>query len=118
MNMLSQFLTSGGWLVPAGVFGVILFGAWALLSIMADRDERPLARLKRLSSGWRHAGGAAESSVLRKNDRVQEILALAAPALSRPLMPKSEYEQSQLKMRLATAGWRSESAVSVYLGLK
>ena len=41
-----------------------------------------------------------------------------AKALSGPLMPKSEGEQSALKNKLAHAGFRSESAVSVYLGLR
>jgi tight adherence protein C len=41
-----------------------------------------------------------------------------AKALAGPLMPKTELEQSQLKVKLANAGFRSESAVNVYLGLK
>jgi tight adherence protein C len=41
-----------------------------------------------------------------------------AKALSQPLMPQTELEQSQLKVRLANAGFRSDSAVSVYLGLR
>jgi tight adherence protein C len=116
MNSLAQLFSNGGWILPAAVFGVILFGAWAMLSLMADREERPLERLKRLNP--MQGRGHAEPTVLRQNTRVQEILQMAAPALSKPLMPKSEYEQSQLKLRLATAGWRGENAVSIYLGLK
>jgi tight adherence protein C len=41
-----------------------------------------------------------------------------AKALSSPRMPKTELEQNQLKVRLANAGFRSDSAVSVYLGLR
>ncbi|HEY1861567.1 MAG TPA: hypothetical protein VGG61_14500, partial [Gemmataceae bacterium] len=41
-----------------------------------------------------------------------------AKALSQPLMPQTELEQSAIKIRLANAGFRSESAVSVYLGLR
>ena len=33
-------------------------------------------------------------------------------------MPKTELEQSALKIKLANAGFRSESAVNVYLGLR
>ena len=40
-----------------------------------------------------------------------------AKALAGPLMPKTELEQSQLKIKLANAGFRSESAANVYLGL-
>jgi tight adherence protein C len=41
-----------------------------------------------------------------------------AKALATPLMPKTELEQNALKLRLANAGFRSDSAVSVYLGLQ
>ena len=41
-----------------------------------------------------------------------------AKALAGPLMPKTEMEQSQLKVKLANAGFRSESAANVYLGLR
>jgi len=41
-----------------------------------------------------------------------------AKALSTPLMPKTEGETSALRNKLANAGFRSESAVSVYLGLR
>ena len=41
-----------------------------------------------------------------------------AKALSGPLMPQTELEQSELKIKLANAGFRSDSAVAVYLGLR
>src|SRR5260370_34752804 len=41
-----------------------------------------------------------------------------ARALSKPLMPQTELEQSALKIRLANAGFRSDSAMAVYLGLR
>src|SRR5438093_9730166 len=113
--MLPQIFSNGTWLLGFAVFGVIMFGAWALMSILADRDERPLERLKRLDP---LAARDRESPALRRNDRVQEILEMAAPTLSKPLMPKTAVEQSQLRLRLASAGWRGESAIPVYLGLK
>ncbi len=41
-----------------------------------------------------------------------------AKALSSPLMPQTELEQSELKTRLANAGFRSEAAPLVYSGLR
>ncbi len=41
-----------------------------------------------------------------------------AKALSAPLMPQTELEQSELKIKLANAGFRSDSAVAIYLGLR
>ncbi len=118
MNIFGEILGGASWLLPVAVFGVILFGVWAAISLLADRDERPLDRLRRLNPAGLGGGLQAEPTVLKQQNRMQEILELAAPALSKPLMPKSEYEQSQLKLRLATAGWRSDNAVPVYLGLK
>ena len=118
MNTLAVSLGEGGWLLPAAIFGLFLFGAWTVMSLMADRNERPLDRLKRLNPNLPSGGGTAEPTILRQQNRMQEIIELAAPALSKPLMPKSEFEHSQLKLRLATVGLRSENAVPVYLGLK
>jgi tight adherence protein C len=46
------------------------------------------------------------------------MMAMASPALAKPLQPKTELEASALKMKLAIAGFRGETAPSVYLGLK
>lgn len=113
---MMDFFSNGAWFVPAAVFGAFLFGAWALLSIWADRDEKPLERLERMAAT--RSDAPDEPTVMKKNDRVQELLERAAPVLSKPLMPKSEFEHSQLKLRLANAGFRSENAVAIYLGLK
>jgi tight adherence protein C len=56
-------------------------------------------------------------SATAKEGRMQPI-ADAARALSKPLMPQTELEQSALKLRLANAGFRSDSAMAVYLGLR
>ena len=49
---------------------------------------------------------------------MSRMLEAAAPALSAPLKPKSAQEQSQLKLSLSYAGFRSEGAPAVYMGLK
>jgi tight adherence protein C len=41
-----------------------------------------------------------------------------AKAISEPLMPKTELEQSNLRVKLANAGFRSEAAVAVYSGIR
>jgi tight adherence protein C len=52
-----------------------------------------------------------------KKERFQGVVE-TAKALSGPLMPHTELEQSALKTKLANAGFRSDSAVAVYLGLR
>jgi tight adherence protein C len=46
------------------------------------------------------------------------MLENTAPALAKPLTPKSEAEMGKLRKKLSVAGFRSEAAPSVFLGLK
>jgi tight adherence protein C len=102
-------------LVPILVFGAFVFGVFALLSILSARNSRSSQRLDRLA---RPASLAEiEDPKLGKKDRYQGIMEVAK-SFSSPMMPQSELERSELKVRLATAGFRSESAVSVYLGIR
>jgi tight adherence protein C len=99
-------------LVCAGVVAAI----WGVLSAISQRNSKAMERLARIS---RPASLAEieDPRLAAKKERFQGVVD-AAKALSRPLMPKTELEQSQLKVRLANAGFRSDSAVSVYLGLR
>src|SRR5947209_10047275 len=53
----------------------------------------------------------------QREERMQGFMD-TAKALSKPLMPQTELEQSALKVTLANAGFRSDSAMSVYLGIR
>src|SRR6266699_2539316 len=102
-------------LIPLGVFGAFIFGVFAVLSMLSQRNSRASQRLDRLA---RPASLAEiEDPKVSKKDRFHGIME-TAKAFSAPLMPQSELEQSQLKLKLANAGFRSDSAVSVYLGLR
>jgi tight adherence protein C len=46
------------------------------------------------------------------------MLEKAAPKLSKVFEPKSELEQSQLKIRLANAGFNSPNAPQMYAGAR
>jgi len=102
-------------LVPIMVFGAFVFGVFAVLSMLSQRNSRASQRLDRLA---RPASLAEiEDPKLSKKDRFHNVIE-AAKAFSAPMMPHSELEQSELKVKLANAGFRSESAVSVYLGIR
>jgi len=101
-------------LVPLFVFGALVAGIFALLSMLSNRNSRAQERLERIS---RPASLAEIEDPKLKKDRFQGMME-TAKALSGPLMPQTELEQSQLKIRLANAGFRSDSAVAVYLGLR
>jgi tight adherence protein C len=100
--------------IPFLVFGALIAGIFSVLTLISSRNSRATERLERLS---RPASLAEIEDPRAKKERFQNVLE-AAKAMSRPLMPQTELEQSELKMRLAHAGFRSESAVSVYLGLR
>ncbi len=101
-------------LVPLLVFAALVAGLFALLSMLSNRNSRAQERLERIS---RPASLAEIEDPMLKKDRFQGVME-TAKALSGPLMPQTEIEQSQLKITLANAGFRSDSAVAVYLGLR
>jgi tight adherence protein C len=49
---------------------------------------------------------------------MSDLLTKATPQLAKPLQPKDEAEAGKLKTRLAHAGFRSENATTILLGLK
>ncbi len=72
----------------------------------------------------RTAGLSADQDLVTLQGKARQralkpsVMERAAPILSRPVMPKNEAEQSTLKARLASAGYRRESVAAVYLASK
>jgi tight adherence protein C len=103
-------------IIPFLVFGTFVAAVWAILSMISQRNSRAQERLTRLSRPASLAELEAQQPG-KKEDRLQGIVD-TAKALSKPLMPQTELEQSELKIRLANAGFRSDSSVAVYLGIR
>jgi tight adherence protein C len=101
-------------IIPLLVFVGFVGAVWGLLSMISNRNSRAQERLARLS---RPQSLADIDDKMPKKERFQGVVE-TAKALSGPLMPHTELEQSALKTRLANAGFRSDSAVAVYLGLR
>src|SRR4051812_2749074 len=101
-------------LIPLLVFAGLVAGIFSILSLISSRNSRAQERLERIS---RPASLAELEDPKGKKERFHGMVE-TAKALSGPLMPKGEGEQSELKNRLANAGFRSESAVAVYLGMR
>lgn len=101
-------------LVPVLVAVAISLGVYVLYTIFSARDERAEKRLSRFSKMM--AGEELEAST--GAEKLQELIQKAAPALAKPLESKNAEEQSNLRIKLLNAGWRSENAPSVYLGIK
>ena len=104
-------------LLPVIAFVGITTGMWGLWTIFNKKSSRaaerldewrdPFARQKR-ESGTSPGSGNAVGAIFNK----------AAPALSRALESKNELEQSNLKIRLANAGYARPNASRNFLAIK
>jgi tight adherence protein C len=103
-------------LVPCAAFLALGLAVWGGLTAIAETRARASDRLDRLMRGT--STNLGPSVLLRQQDRIQALVAKAAPALSRPLRPHNEKELGKLKLTLLNAGFRSELAVQIYLGIK
>lgn len=104
-------------LLPLALFGLFAAAAWWVLDLLADGGRnRTTERLEEL----RHPERARKDkeAALKRSDRMTQMLEKASPSLAAPLQPKNELEQSQLKLKLANSGFRSDGAASIFLGLK
>jgi tight adherence protein C len=102
-------------IIPLLVFGAIVMGIWAVLSVISQRNSRAQERLSRLSRPTSLADLDLQKQT--KGEKLKGFLE-TAKVLSSPLMPQTELEQSKLKMKLANAGFRSDAAPLVYSGIR
>jgi len=98
-------------------FVIFMGGAWLMLSLINNRNttkaEMRLERIGRPKSLAEIdlAGGKA-------NDDRFGALKATMSNLGAALEPQSDLEKNSLKIKLANAGFRSESAAAVYHGLR
>lgn len=116
MIALGNALLSFESLLPLALFGTFAAVAWWVLELVATGKPRAMERLDELRNP--HKRKSESNAALKKQDAVTRVLEKATPALAKPLQPKDEAEMGKLKLKLANAGFRSEAAGSVFLGLK
>lgn len=102
--------------VPVALFGMFAALAWFFLEYVAAGKSRTVERLDELKNPQKRR--AAAEGAMRKSDPVTRMLEKASPALAKPLTPKNAVDLGKLKTKLANAGFRTEAAGSVFLGLK
>jgi tight adherence protein C len=102
-------------LVPFAIFGLFAVGAWLVLETLGARKPRAQERLEELRNPGKRR--AAEATPVKKAATMSKMLAKATP-MSRPLQPKTDEEVGKLRRRLSEAGFRNESALGIFLGLK
>jgi tight adherence protein C len=114
--LLGQVADWYGWLVALGVFGLVAALAWVAVDFFTGKNSRAEERL----ADFRDPSGRKKRDEFgkKKTDAVSRMLESAAPSLAKPLQPKTEKEQSRLKLKLGYAGFRSEAAPQFFLGMK
>jgi tight adherence protein C len=106
-------------LTKVAIFGGVACGAWFLLELFSKNNFRAEARLDDFRDPSRRRGDAAGSrGVTKRADGMARLLERASPRMAAPLQPKTEAEVGKLRAKLNYAGFRSEAAPSVFLGLK
>jgi tight adherence protein C len=101
--------------LPFALFLTFAALAWWALEYLAASKPRALERLDEL----RNPKGRKrfEEQPITKSDAMIKVLEKASP-LGKSLEPKSEAELGKLRARLTQAGFRSEAAGGIFLGLK
>lgn len=114
--LLAQTSLGPRQVVPVIVLVGVAALVWLIMMLVNRGEGRTDKRLAEIAKAGQPGTGNAKESA--GADRFQELLQKAATTASKPLQPTSDDEQSELKMRMAHAGWRADNAVSVYLGIK
>src|SRR3954451_5998645 len=97
-------------------FLLFMLGAWVMLSLISNRNTTQAEeRLDRI--GRPKSLADIELSQQKSKDRCNGVKD-AVSSLGSALEPQSELENSNLKIKLANAGFRSETAAAVYQGLR
>jgi tight adherence protein C len=107
-------------LTKIAIFGAVACAAWLLLDVLAKGKPRAEARLEDFRDPSRRKGDGSGRArgVTKRSDGMTRLLAKASPTMAKPLQPKSEADVGKLRAKLNYAGFRSEAAPSIFLGLK
>jgi tight adherence protein C len=115
---LTLALISAALLTKIAIFGCVAAGAWIALDFLAGQRSRAEERLQEFNDPRTRRGEKLDPRLTKRSDKMTKLLERASPQLSRPLQPKTQEEANKLRDRLNHAGFRSESAPSIFLGLK
>ena len=101
-------------LLPIIAFIAITTGMWAVVTMFSKKASRASERLEE----WRDPFARQKREGGQGGTAMGNMFEKAAPAMSRALESKSELEQSNLKTRLANAGFSKPNAVRNFLAIK
>lgn len=114
--IFAQSFLNHPWVVQLAVFGAIAIVVWVIVDFLGRGRSRSEERLHDYTDPQarkrREEGGGP------KKNEAMALLERSAPALAKPLQPKTEKDMSKLKLKLSHAGFRSEAAPQIFLGMK
>lgn len=90
-------------------------------SMMPGSKQRESQILRRVAGRRGEGKDSEKDSPIRaaqKASAAETLVKMAAPILSKPVMPKNQQEQSTLRIKLARAGFRSDGAPTTFLASK
>src|SRR6516162_1814583 len=95
---------------------VVFVGMWSFLTVVSQRNSRTQERLQRIS----RPASLAEIEVPGKASREEKLQGVKKQfeSLGALLKPQTKLEQSAIIIRLANAGFRSESAAGIFQGIR
>lgn len=101
-------------------FLAIAIGAWVLLDVFFNNKTRSESRLEMMKDRAKGRLGAdiEKSAGMNAKQGIKRLLERASPALGDSLKPKTEKEASKLRQKLQAAGFRGESATSLFNTVK
>lgn len=98
--------------------GMLLVAAGLIFYGMRARDSEKAEVIRRRTAGIEGANDLASIQSKAKERAFTETFRKAAPVLSRPVMPATVEEQSKLRAKLMSAGYRREYAPVLFLACK
>jgi len=99
-------------IIPFAVFAAATCAVWAVMTMFTKKQSRATERLEEMRDPRLRRSGSSD------NGAVNNIIEKAAPTLSKALDSGDEEEQSQLKIRLANAGFSKPNAPRNFLAIK
>lgn len=103
-------------IVVLGIMGVVSIAL--LIMALKPRKEDEQATVRRRMRGKRVEDDAAVIQERARESVAAKMMQKVAPLAMKPVMPKSSTEMSRLRIRLAAAGYRGDTAPTVYLTSK
>lgn len=106
-------------LMPIALFGMVAALAWLALDYLTAGKSRAAERLDDFKDPNRRRRGEDPLSTEggKRFEAMTKVFEKASAAAA-PLQPQNEKDAGKLKGKLMAAGFRSESAPSMYLGMK